>query len=345
MRRWQNEPLPSPARVALIANDAIGNFALASCVARSFASEHPGSEITLWSGSRVAEFGCAPPFTRFIEFLRLDGADLRGRVESSPPYDLIINIESSDPAKQLAGHLASHSGALVCGPATDCSGVELPFPNDDRGRLWAHREWVSESLPAEFPFLKTGFIGEILCRLCYLERPISPPLIPSAPWPDDVPDVLIAMSASLSTKIWPLDAWAGALRHLRARGLRVGLLGARRSAQHSFWLGCDIEDAVVAQGLAIDLRGEPTLPQVADALNRARLVLTLDNGIMHLAASVPNRTPTIALFRHGIHRLWLPPWGRVTPVVAAPSAAVDTIAAESVTGAIDAAFDHAAVVR
>jgi ADP-heptose:LPS heptosyltransferase len=67
-------------------------------------------------------------------------------------------------------------------------------------------------------------------------------------------------------------------------------------------------------------------------MTRAKAVLTLDNGIMHLAATTG--TPVVALFRHGIHRLWKPSWGRVDAIVANAGCAVDTIAREPVLAAM-----------
>ncbi len=138
-----------------------------------------------------------------------------------------------------------------------------------------------------------------------------------------IPDLLIACSASLPDKLWPLEHWRTLLQQARANGLRAGLLGAARTSQGAHWLGADAEDALVNEGLAEDLRGAFTLPQVVGALAQARAVLTLDNGIMHLAASTP--TPTTALFRHGIHRLWAPPSTTLRAAVAPAGQPVSAI--------------------
>ena len=53
------------------------------------------------------------------------------------------------------------------------------------------------------------------------------------------------------------------------------------------------------------MRGRITLPQVAGAIAKAKAVVSLDNGILHLACSTA--TPTVGLYRNGIHRLWAPP--------------------------------------
>jgi ADP-heptose:LPS heptosyltransferase len=55
----------------------------------------------------------------------------------------------------------------------------------------------------------------------------------------------------------------------------------------------------------VDLRGRYPLPAVAGALARARACVTIDSGIMHLAAAVG--TPTVAIFGGSPWRLWSPP--------------------------------------
>ena len=107
----------------------------------------------------------------------------------------------------------------------------------------------------------------------------------------------------------------------------AGLLGAPVSQQAQHWKGASAEDELVGDGLAIDLRGAFSLPQVVGALGAAKAVLTLDNGILHLAAATS--TPTVGLYRHGIHRLWAPPAPNVTVLTAGegnPVSAIDPAA-------------------
>jgi ADP-heptose:LPS heptosyltransferase len=189
---------------------------------------------------------------------------------------------------------------------------------------------------ARHPFLRSPYIGEFFCRLAYLEGEVPQAHVPREPWDGAQPDVLIAMSASLPEKLWSTHAWVDALAELRQQRLSVGLIGAAPTAQKAHWLGSDAEDAVVRQGLAVDLRGALRLPQVVDCMSRAGLVLTLDNGIMHLAATT--NVPVVALFREGIHRLWKPSWGRVDPVVADIGQPVSTIPVERVVSACAAAL-------
>jgi ADP-heptose:LPS heptosyltransferase len=336
MRRWSNEPLPPAPHIAVIANDAIGNFVIATSMAVMLRRRFPSARLELWSGSRVRELvgpGCV--FDALHEFLREPEETVRARAAQSSSLDLVINIEDSEQARALP-RLLCGAATRVCGPALTESGESLAWPDDDRGALWADRAWTSLDVRARHPFLQSPYIGEFFCRLAYLEGDVPQAQVRQEQWDGEQPDVLIAMSASLPEKIWSNEGWVSALEGLRDCGLSVGLVGAAPGAQKAHWLGVDAEDDVVKRGLAVDLRGALRLPQVVSAMMRARLVLTLDNGIMHLAATTP--VPVVALFRHGIHRLWKPSWGHVDGVVAGQGKPVATITAAEVTAACSRAL-------
>jgi len=317
--RYQGEALPDQARIAVISNDAIGNFVVSTVLLQKLRERFPKAEITYFSGTRVAEFTSKSDL--FDHHFPLHGSSpaatmcvLRDQAES---YDLVVNMEQSPVAKWTAAYL----GKQVCGPCLDaeCRG-DLAYGNDSRAKLWMDQEWTSPQLTTKYPFLQTGFIGEIFCRLAFLEGNIPSYKVPSAPCEVEIPDVLVACSASLQSKLWPAEKWMAALKALRDAGYSVGLLGAAKEAQGRYWMGYDAENALVAAGLVEDLRGTFTMPQVVDALASCKRVLTLDNGILHLAVAAG--TPVVGIFREGIHRLWAPPTSNLTIVVPEPGGEV-----------------------
>ncbi|RYG35935.1 hypothetical protein EON81_11270 [bacterium] len=330
MRRYEGGSLGPSPRIAVITNDALGNYVVSTPLLQALRQEHHGSEIHYFSGPRTEELW------QHDESIQM-GESIFGVPPSQsfaavrPNYDLVVNVESSALAKAFAARLSGPDTAVV-GPTLDDEGrAELPFSADVRGDLWRDRHWIASDLPGRYPFLGSGFIGEIFVRLAYIESVVPEYRVYSDPTQSGC-DVLIAMSASLPEKLWPTEAWTRALSALKARGMTVGLLGAPPSRQGKYWKGGSAEESVVESGLAQDLRGKYSLPQVVGALASARAVLTLDNGIMHLAASTG--TPTVALFRHGIDRLWTPPQGAVLPVVAPDGASVADISPLSVEEAI-----------
>lgn len=306
MVRYVNQPLPRAPRIAVIANDAIGNFVMATPLLQMLAKRHPEAEIHYFGGMRTAEIQLASDL--FACSFSLHGAPtdaIRELLTRAGSYDLIVNLESTALAKTMAGLLAG-SETLVAGPSIARGGRgDLPFADDARGDLWRDREWAREGLTAAYPFLDTGFIAEIFCRLCYLEGPVPAYRVPTAEPPIAVPDVLIATAASLTEKLWPAEKWRALIGRIRQSGRSVGLIGAPPTHQHSLWRGGEAEEALIGEDAAIDLRGRFSLPEVVGALGRARAVATLDNGILHLAVAAG--TPTVGIYRHGIHRLWAPP--------------------------------------
>ena len=65
-----------------------------------------------------------------------------------------------------------------------------------------------------------------------------------------------------------------------------------------------------AAALAGDLAAATPKQRIEAKQAQAKAVLTIDNGILHLASAAGAKT--VGLFRHGIHRLWAPPFANLT---------------------------------
>lgn len=306
MHRYKGERLRSGSRIALIANDALGNFAVSSPVAQVLREMHNPAVLDGFTGSRVMEIASECPWFDEAVTVYGDGPrEVAERILRREPYDLVLNIENAAWAKSLVPLLAGDDGFAV-GPAANKDGRgDLPFENSPEGRLWADPKWTRDSLRIDFPFLSTGHIAEIVCRCCYWDGPIPCYRLPQQDPGRDVPDVLISATASLPEKLWPVENWLELMNRIADSGRSIGLLGAKPKEGSQFWKGGDDESRIVAESPVEDLRGEFSLPEVVGALDRAQLVMTLDNGILHFACSTD--TPVVGLFRNGIHRLWAPP--------------------------------------
>ncbi len=306
MRRFKDQGVAPGSRIALVVNDALGNFAVTTPLAQALSRKYPGCPLDLWTGPMVMELAMAS--TRFERVHQLWDKEPRACALSATdagPYDLVVNVESSAWAKSLAAVLAGESG-LVAGPCVDsCGRADLPFPDDEVGRLWKDLDWTAQNFANSHACLESGFIAEVFCRAAYLDGPVPPYELPVEHPGVDVPDVLVSTSASLDSKLWPTAHWMTAVEALQSQGLSVGVVGAKLKKRKSPWAGVETESRLVDELGVTDLRGKLSLPQVVGALARAEAVLTLDNGILHLAAY--SKTPVVGLFRHGIHRLWAPP--------------------------------------
>lgn len=333
MVRYKGEDLPTKARIAVLSNDAIGNFVAATPLLQMLRAKWPQSEITYFGGTRTAELECASDL--FDHRWPLHGTQPRetaAHVLAQQPFDLVVNNEQSSLARAAAALISGDSGFVV-GPCLSADGRgDLPYADDWAGKLAEDKEWIHADVCLRHPKLSSPFIGEIFCRLAYLEGEFPLYKVPVADPPSGLPPVLIATSASLESKLWPFEKWKAVLEALRAAGHEAGLIGAKPKEQGKHWKGSDAETMLVEQGLVHDLRGTMSLPQVVGALGKAQVVLTLDNGILHLAAA--SGSPVIGLFRFGIHRLWAPPYKNLTVVHAFEGDVVANIPPEPVLEAL-----------
>ena len=334
MKRYAGESLPANPRIGVIANDALGNFAAATPLLQGLRARWQPSEVVYFGGGRTRELQEASDLMdRSVSVLGMSGAELYQAIAPlAGTFDFVFNLEQSPLAKAL-GYLLAKEDGYVCGPCAGPGGRgELPFADDKRGDLWRDKGWIAEDLTARYPYLKSGFIGELFFRLAYLDGEVPPYAIPQVDPNRAVPDVLIATAASLTDKLWTSEAWIATIERLRASGKTVGLIGAPPKAQSAHWHGADAEAEYVQPGRAEDLRGAFALPEVVGALGRAKLVLTLDNGILHFAVAAG--TPTFGLFRYGIHRLWAPPSPNLTVLTPKPGEVVASIEPERVWEAL-----------
>ncbi|MBC8063406.1 MAG: glycosyltransferase family 9 protein [Chlorobia bacterium] len=336
MNRYRGEDLPPNPRIAVIANDALGNFVAATPLLQMLKFKWEPCYLAYFGGMRTLELQNESDL--FDLSIPLHGRPFREScLDAIPkhPFDLIVNLEQQPIARAMAAALVGED-AYVVGPCFNADGRgDLPYAEDEVGRLAQDKDWLAEGTPQKYSFLQSGFIGEIFCRLCYLEGPIPTYRVPSADPEREIPDLLIATAASLPEKLWPIQKWIEVVKGMREKGISIGLLGAKPSEQGKHWKGADEEAKLIEAGVE-DVRGLFTLPQVVGALERAKAVLTIDNGILHLASATGTRT--VGLFRHGIHRLWAPPFANLTVLTSGEGREVAEISIETVRESIESAL-------
>jgi heptosyltransferase III len=304
---YAGEPLGPHPHVAVIFRDQIGDFVVATPLMRALRDRYPDLTLDYFGGERTREleeasalvdarfsiYGVADPLSRLQAFLA-------GRRRHAGPYSLAINLESDRLAAQTAALIGAN---YVVGTRIDAAtGDRIPAPDSGIDALWYDKHWNRADLLRDFPALQSPYIGELFARLAHVEGLVPPPEVPVAEPPFSTPPLLISTGANRSAKLWTADHWLSLVRALRTSGYEIGLLGAA-PAQGAYHAG-DVDQALIEVGMQ-DLRGRLTLPQVAGALAHAAGFVTVDNGLMHLAAAVG--TPTIALFGASPRRLWAPP--------------------------------------
>ncbi len=345
--------MPADCKIAVLANDAIGNFAVCNPLLQVIRFHYPHCTLDYYGGERTAELETASlleaehtiPYRLINWRTSIRGVKIRTAFRQAlrrqrflRGYHLVINVEASEPYPTLCALLGT--GGFVAGPclAPDGRGM-YSFSEDPQGHLWADPDWKAPDLIKRYPFLTTGFISEIFIKASSLLP------MPSSPWPGGIPkycfpkekppavfEGVVATGASLPEKMWPTEKWVELLSWLKTLGMRFALIGAPPKKARSLYAQVTDDKELVRKNLVEDWRGKLTLPEVVGALSDATLVISVDNGIVHLSAM--EDVPTVALYRPGFERLWAPPnpnLVRISPM----QGAVRDIPVETVFRAIE----------
>jgi ADP-heptose:LPS heptosyltransferase len=107
--------------------------------------------------------------------------------------------------------------------------------------------------------------------------------------------VVVHPGAAFPARRWPAERWAHVVRALRAHGTPVVVTGTMAEA--------DLCARVAVAGAA-DAAGRFDLPDLARTVGTARLLLSGDTGVAHLATAY--RTPSVVLFGPTPPALWGP---------------------------------------
>lgn len=311
MQRFDDQPLRPRPHLAVLFQDKLGGFVVATPLLRGLKEKYTDATLDYFGGERTAELEAACPYVdaRFSLYGRAGAlrdlpAFLAERERVAGPYDLAINLDFN-PVNAFA--IAMMSPRFVVGRSFRSDGRgELPLGQSKLDRLQDPQTfWGGEDFLARFgDVIDTNFIGEIFCRLARVTTDFQRTEVPTAPPPVEVPDVLIATGGTRPAKLWPTAYWQRLVALCSDAGMSVGLLGAAPKIQRSTYGSADAEAELLRDRRLIDLRGKLTLPQVAGALQVARGCVTIDNGIMHLATAVG--TPTVAIFGASPWELWAP---------------------------------------
>lgn len=111
--------------------------------------------------------------------------------------------------------------------------------------------------------------------------------------------IALAPGAGFATKRWPVAYFAQVAQHLVAAGKICCVLGGPGDRA----LGEEIRRQVPA---CVNFAGELSLLQSAAVLQQARLLITNDSGLMHIAEAVG--TPVLAIFGSTVRELGFYPW-------------------------------------
>jgi ADP-heptose:LPS heptosyltransferase len=307
----------APRRVAVLRALQLGDLLCAVPALRALRTALPDAEIVLvglpWARAFVERFGHY--LDGFREFPGWPGLPERAPDLAAVPaflaamqaerFDLAVQLHGSGPfVNVLTALWGARRTAGFYLPGGYCPDPDLFLPWPDRGlevcRLLALVEFlgapaVSEGL--EFPLREEDF--EELRRLENPER-----LRPGA-------YVCVHPGASVPQRRWPVEHFAAVARAVCRRGLGVVLTGTAAEA------GLTRAVAAAVPGDCLDLAGRTSLAGVAALLSGARLLVSNDTAVSHLAAAL--RVPSVVVSTGDNPARWAPADGRLHRVLCDPA--------------------------
>jgi ADP-heptose:LPS heptosyltransferase len=250
----------------------VGDLATAAPALRGLRAAFPGETLSLaapaWLTPLIGAVGGIDRVIPARELEPLDGAPAMPR--------LAVNMHGSGPEshRRLQALRPGALWAFACRPAGHQDG---PGWLDDEHEV---RRW---------------------CRLArYYGVPCDPDDLDLAVPAADVPAgvTIIHPGAKAPARRWPPDRFASVARGLRAAGHRLLITGS--AAEHD--LGVRVSELA---GLDRSAVARTTLAELAALVAGARLVISGDTGIAHLATAY--RTPSVVLFGPVSPQRWGPP--------------------------------------
>ena len=270
-------------RIAVLRLSSLGDVVLALPVAHELARAFPGARVDFWTKEEYADVVRFDPAIAHVRRLERDARGLEDLISMSAEFeecDLIVDLHGSLRTRLLTFHQRApvlRSGSSRLGRAR-----------------WVRARWT-----------RPGPLAHVLGRYARALRPLGlataeVPRVTAGPeaeawaqewlaaWPGAGAPLALCPGARHATKRWPEERWVELHRSLRERGARL------------LYLSLD-EERRALPALAAAAAGDPQvrwcvepLARMAAALSRCSAAVTLDSGLMHLAAA--RGTRVVGLF-------------------------------------------------
>ena len=343
VQRFDGRDLGRAPHIAVMGSCKLGNFVASLPLLRMLRRRYPEARIDFWGSEATADFERAlcgdgqpldwriswdKPYTEEVEVqsrLEAIASAFAKRQCEAGPLDLVINCDGFNPLTQTLTSWLQPTwvagGSLRADGRTPLEWGDLP-----QQRFLADADWDSPAFLNRYTEqFNSNYIAELLCRMAFLEPSPDDLGALDLPWeePDfEVPSLLIHTTTTRAAKIWPFQSWDAVLHWCASSSISVGLVGAPPARQRLDYHAGDGEEQLLADhsGTLVDLRGQTNLIQLAGACRKARAVVSVDAGPMHVAAGVG--TPTLAIVGNDAEavgaspiRLWLPRSSSLTRTV------------------------------
>ena len=319
MEIFANQQLRPKPHLAVFASTKVGNFVLITPLLRGLKEKYPDCTLDLFGSEITKDFESNSPYVDWRFSLYTDGPDfldslaqaVRQRREIAGDYDLAINCDEFSEIN-LVTVTAIRPKYIAGGALSPDFRIKLDASHDPVQKILADPDWNSPAfLERHQDILTSNYIGEIFCRIAYVETDFFKLELPSEPPKFQVPDILISLTATRSAKMWPLGHWKKVINWCEEQELTVGLVGNSPKIQQALYHSGNVEEELLTQTSLIDLRGKTSLVELAGAFRQAKACIAVDSGPLHIAAAVG--CPTVAIFGNDVDgdgaspiRLWAP---------------------------------------
>ena len=287
--RRRRTPPTRPARIVVLKTGAIGDTILLSGPLRDLRAAFPESRVVLVTSTSNAEAGrllddadevVSTPISRpwlAIRRIRAERADLLLDFASWPRIDALVSAFAGTPYTigfATSGQHRHHAYDAV---------VEH---SDTRHELDNYRALIvaAGARAASSPYVAPPGV-------------LARSRIPESPF---VVLHLWAAGIQKERKEWSLDRWRGLASELTRRGFTIALTGGLADVERSRAFLADGPPL----GPSIDFTGTLSLPELVDLLGHSSGLVTVNTGVMHLAAAAG--VPTVALNGPTSSRRWGP---------------------------------------
>ncbi len=267
--------------ILLIRYSALGDVVLATSVVGPLREKYPAAQIE-WVTDHAYAGLLEGVVDRVIPFSRKDAAsraavlqDVKGR------FDLAIDLQNKLWSLRVARVAAPKRLRFVRRTALQALSSLVG------------RDVILDELPATELYARAAQLdrsGRIQVNVSPLAAARAKQLLPAGDW------VAVAPGAAWETKRWPASRLAEVAAALRADGHRIALVGGPMDGEllDVMRAGCKPD---------VDLSAE-SLPVLAAALTRVRLLIGNDSGLVHVATAVGK--PALAIFGPTSMKRWGP---------------------------------------
>jgi heptosyltransferase-3 len=303
MQRYGGEHLGDAPHIVVLGSCKVGNLVVSLPTLEGLRKRFPGATIGFLGSTVTADLEAALPAIDWRAswddphpqaFAAL-ASTIDTHTRAFGAVDLAINLDGFNPVTQvLASFLAPRY--VAGGALTANRRRSLPWGDQPQQAFLADSDWNSPDFAARYaPLLRSNYIAELFAAIAWVSHDCDPAQIslPSSDPPFAVPDLLIHCTTARAAKIWPFHHWKQVVDACRDLSISVGLIGSPPQQQQLAYHSGSGEEQLLSETHLIDLRGSTTLLQLAGACAKARAVISVDAGPLHIAAAVG--TPTLAI--------------------------------------------------